>query len=323
MIRKCGRLSRVWGGSGPGTGTLFRTVYAPADFRLKEMEKWIRYQENPGKLKHTSSIEPPLSKRSSIHSIKRRSSFCCDRCTADAAAAAAAAANVEPQQRPATVHRRPPRSNRSSWVEIDPKKPLARRSSTSSIHSISIQDGQKVVTQTVYRTSSAIEDHARGIHAVIEPYIETSAPRRRSSALFSTDGRIVESPRVLSPEPLPHPYRPRSYKSFAVDDDSSDTTDDDDDDTDNDTINPLPPPQQRSPPRSDSGSTAEALTRPPLLHRRSSLKKSSGSIRTSMDVTKSVAWAVDQDWQDIVKKYDDAAKDAEAAGKSDGHIKLG
>jgi hypothetical protein len=300
MIRKCGRLSRVWGVSGPGSGTLFRTVYAPADFRLKEMEKWIRHQQNPVIARSTQAIEPAVSKRSSTHSLGRKSSFCCERC----------AATTQPEAG-VSHHRRPSvsRSNRSSWVAPDANSTSRpRRSSTSSIHSISIQDGDRQYSQTVYRTSTAIDDPIRNIHAVLEPYIEKTRSKilpRRRSALFSMDVPLVETPRVLSPDPLPHPYRNSTMFVAGDDDDSSDTTDVDDARSTSKAL--------ESPPEKDEKGASQP--RPKLVHRRSSLKKSNGSIRASMDATKNVAWAMDQDWQERLQKYEAAAKEAEIAGE--------
>jgi len=139
MIRKCGRLSRVWGASKPGSGTLFRTVYAPADFRLKEMEKWIRHQENSDAVRSVQTIEPAMSRKSSTHNLGRRGSFCCERC----ASTTHPEASHYPVDHHSIEHRRPSvsRSNRSSWIEPDTnisRPSLHRRSSTSSIHSISI-----------------------------------------------------------------------------------------------------------------------------------------------------------------------------------------
>jgi hypothetical protein len=115
---------------------------------------------------------------------------------------------------------------------------------------------------------------------------------------------VVESPRVLSPDPLPHPYR-NIKKIVAGDDDSSDTTDIEDARSTSETLEgPL-----------DGDGNDDNQSRPPLVHRRSSLKKSNGSIRASMDATKNVAWAMDHDWQEQVKKYDAAAKEAETAGE--------
>jgi DNA repair exonuclease SbcCD ATPase subunit len=114
---------------------------------------------------------------------------------------------------------------------------------------------------------------------------------------------FVESPRVLSPDPLPHPYRSKDSKPFAPrENDSSDFTDT------SDTLEPAPA-------RDEDAPLEDCVTRPPLIHRRSSLKKSSSSIRASMDATKNVAWAMDQDWQEQVQKYDAAAFDAEAADR--------
>jgi len=308
MIRKCGRLSKVWGASKQDSATLFRTVYAPADFRLKEMEKWIRSEEKPVTVRSIQPAERAVSKRSSVHSTKRTST-CCERC------ASTTESHVDP--RPTTPNRRASmsQSNRSSWVESGSKKSLPRRSSTSSIHSITFQDDRHSYSQTVYRTSTAIEDHTRNIHAVLEPYVEKSSrhilPRRRS-ALFGSDMPFAESPRVLSPDPLPHPYRPRDSKVFAAgEDDSSDLTDEDDSNPTSDTLEPA----RGAPERDESAPVGESVARPPLLHRRSSLKKSSGSIRASMDATKNVAWAMDQDWQEQVRKYDAAANDAQAADR--------
>jgi hypothetical protein len=94
----------------------------------------------------------------------------------------------------------------------------------------------------------------------------------------------------------------------AGDDDSSDTTDVDDAHSTSET--------PQSPPDKDENGNSQP--RPPLVHRRSSLKKSNGSIRVSFDATKNVAWAMDQDWQEHLKKYDAAAKEAKNAGEFSG-----
>lgn len=305
MIRKCGRLAKVWGASKPGTGTLFRTVYAPADFRLKEMEKWIRYQENGGSvsIKSTHTIDPPLSRRSSTNSVRRRSSFCCDRC------ASTTQPHVDHHSSTSTLRHKPSvtHSNRGSWIDPGSKRSLSniqRRSSTSSIQSISIENGAQ--SYSIYRVEPEVGN--RGIHDVLDPYADKRSgrpPTRRRSAVFSTEGApLVESPRVQSPDPLPHPYRPRHSDPIVAggEYDSSDTTDDEEAHSTGDTT---PPPNPRA---------EEGLPRPQLVHRRSSLKQSTGSLRASMDATKSVAWAMDQDWQEQMKKYEEAAVDAEAAG---------
>ncbi|KAF7985345.1 hypothetical protein HWV62_6557 [Athelia sp. TMB] len=306
MIRKCGRLSRVWGGTKPGQGTLFRTVYAPADFRLKEMEKWIRDQGNPGRALTSSSkqvIDAGLMKRASVHTF--RGSYCCDRC------AAAAPAGTIPQ----ATHRRRPSTNRGSWIEHPDFRPSPpkRRASTSSVHSISIQDGpnsySQTISQTIYRASAAIQDTARNIHAVLEPYVEDSyGPSQTKSGIYEMP--VVESPRVASPEPLPHPYREPSPRVATSDDDSTD-----DDTTESEgPLSPLVIDKDTGSDKDKDGSSVvgdlQPIPRPPLLRRRSSLKQSNGSSRASLNV----AWAMDQEWQDQIKRYEDAAAEAEQAG---------
>ena len=301
MIRKCGRLARAWGASKPGIGTMFRTVYAPADFRLKEMEKWIRRQETGGpiSIKSTHTVDTPLSRRSSTNSVYRRNSFCCDRC----------ASTTQPHvdHRTSTLRRESSitHSNRG-WIDTGSKSKrslsnIPRRSSASSIQSIRIENGGQ--SYSTYQAAGT-ERSDQNIHDVLEPYTDKRTgrlPTRRRSAVFSTEEALsAESPRVLSPDPLPHPYRPRHSEPVVTggEYDSSDTTDDEVHSTD-----------QTTPP-------AEGfLAHPPLIHRRSSLKQSTGSLRASMDATKSVAWAMDHDWQEQMKKYEEAAVDAEAAGE--------
>lgn len=70
MIRKCQRLARVYYASNPGTRVPFLTLHTPPDFRVKEMEKWIRRQEGSDVLKR---MIPP-------DTLRQRGSFCCDRC---------------------------------------------------------------------------------------------------------------------------------------------------------------------------------------------------------------------------------------------------
>lgn len=75
MIRKCQRLSPSL--SFKREIFTFQTIVAPADFRLKEMEKWLR--EDQARSKPKAAV-----KKSSISSLKhKKSSSCCHRCLAD------------------------------------------------------------------------------------------------------------------------------------------------------------------------------------------------------------------------------------------------
>ncbi|KAI6162157.1 hypothetical protein EDD17DRAFT_1819415 [Pisolithus thermaeus] len=71
MIRKCQRLAQTYSGDNQAARVPFRTLHAPPDFRLKEMEKWIRLQEGSDSL---------FKKKKSSDGLKPRPSFCCDRC---------------------------------------------------------------------------------------------------------------------------------------------------------------------------------------------------------------------------------------------------
>jgi len=56
MIRKCRRLARI--SPGPGKEAQFRTLYAPPDFTLKELEKWYRNRHD------THNAPPSLVQKS-------------------------------------------------------------------------------------------------------------------------------------------------------------------------------------------------------------------------------------------------------------------
>ncbi|KAG8219775.1 hypothetical protein J3R82DRAFT_747 [Butyriboletus roseoflavus] len=115
MIRKCQRLAKAYSASNPGTYVSFLTIHAPPDFRVKEIEKWIRRQEGSDVLK---KIIPP-------DMLRQRGSFCCDRC-----------ANLVPHHHTVSSRRSSVQtihSRRSSISEKLPSKgtTLLRRPSTS------------------------------------------------------------------------------------------------------------------------------------------------------------------------------------------------
>ncbi|KAG0708819.1 hypothetical protein DFH29DRAFT_870463 [Suillus ampliporus] len=123
MIRKCQRLAHSYSASKPPAKVPFLSIHAPIDFRLKEMEKWIRLHGEPDE----SSKKMPVGE-----SVRPRNSFCCDRC-----------ANLVPHHH--TITRRSStqstHSRRSALSERPPSKALpasprrARSSKASSVHS--------------------------------------------------------------------------------------------------------------------------------------------------------------------------------------------
>ncbi|KAG2154798.1 hypothetical protein DEU56DRAFT_907178 [Suillus clintonianus] len=120
MIRKCQRLAHSYADNKPPVKVPFLSIHAPVDFRLKEMEKWIRLHGEPDE----SSKKMPVP-----DSVRPRNSFCCDRC-----------ANMVPHHH--TISRRPSTlSRRSALAERSPSKALpasprrARSSKASSVQS--------------------------------------------------------------------------------------------------------------------------------------------------------------------------------------------
>lgn len=76
MIRKCQRLAQTYSSSNPGSRVPFLTLHAPHDFRLKEMEKWIRDQDGSDVLFKKSNGHPD--------GHKSRSAVWCDNCARQA-----------------------------------------------------------------------------------------------------------------------------------------------------------------------------------------------------------------------------------------------
>lgn len=117
MIRKCQRLARAYSASNPGNRLPFLTLHAPPDFRVKEIEKWIRLQQGSDVLKKTATVSPDT--------LRQRGSFCCDRC-----------ANLVPHHHTISSRRSSVQSGRSHRPSISEKMPpkgstLSRRPSMS------------------------------------------------------------------------------------------------------------------------------------------------------------------------------------------------
>jgi hypothetical protein len=115
MIRKCQRLAKAYSASNPGTLVPFLTFHAPPDFRIKEIEKWIRLRDGSNALKKI--IFPDT--------LRQRGSFCCDRC-----------ANLVPHHHTTSSRRSSVQTAHSRRSSISEKLPqrgstLSRRPSTS------------------------------------------------------------------------------------------------------------------------------------------------------------------------------------------------
>jgi hypothetical protein len=79
MIRKCQKLSKTptTRRIGHGEPFTFQTLVAPADFRLKEMEKWFRQQQV--RISSSGGTQRPTSHAHAVNT--RGSSYCCARCS--------------------------------------------------------------------------------------------------------------------------------------------------------------------------------------------------------------------------------------------------
>ncbi|KAJ3799892.1 hypothetical protein GGU11DRAFT_460004 [Lentinula aff. detonsa] len=79
MIRKCQKLSKALPTRriGHGDPFTFQTLVAPADFRLKEMEKWFRQQQT--RISSVGSQRPIGHARTT----NARGSYCCARCASN------------------------------------------------------------------------------------------------------------------------------------------------------------------------------------------------------------------------------------------------
>ncbi|KIJ68495.1 hypothetical protein HYDPIDRAFT_24765 [Hydnomerulius pinastri MD-312] len=180
MIRKCQRLAQAYSANTSGSARIpFLTLHAPADFRLKEMEKWIRRVEGPDALKKLKMIPSDT--------LKPRSSFCCDRC-----------ANMVPQHHTVSSRRssmqsmHSTHSRRSSVSERLPPKatpPVSRRSSVSRGNSMDIiPKSSPPGSSIVLNESTSHEVRAQATHVQ-----ERTSRSMRESSHFQESSHLRES----------------------------------------------------------------------------------------------------------------------------------
>lgn len=332
MIRKCQRLSRMT--HTPGTvPAAFRIVHAPPDFRLKEMERWLRETESRGK---------------STKEVRRQPS--------------AETANTQSQSsRPAYTPAQSPRVPRTPRVPPSPtpaqRAPSSRapgslrRHGSGSTRSSNYVDSRGSVESPRQRpsvhTQTAPQRNAY-LSPVVEERTESSPPPSVLPTPFGDTPQLaaeesafanVEAGRedVISPDPLPHLYRPPSMLvpmgeiAAAMMVGSPEIV----------TESAQPPLEPGMPePFLESFVPTEpvpmglgmpepaVLLDPnqliagpsrPLLRRRSSLRQNGG--RSSANGTpKVVSWAMDRDWADHLTKFDHIVYAAEFAGPSLLHV---
>jgi len=328
MIRKCQRLSRMT--HTPGTvPAAFRIVHAPPDFRLKEMERWLRDQERGKGTKE----------------VRRQPS--------------AETANTQSQQssRPAYTPAQSPRVPRTPRVPPSPtpaqRAPSSRapgslrRHGSGSTRSSNYVDSRGSVESPRQRppvhTQTAPPRNAY-LSPVVEERTESSPPPNILPNPFgdtpqhaAEEGAFAnaEAARadVISPDPLPHLYRPPSMLApmggiaAAMMVGSPETVI---------TESAQPPLELGMEPFAESfvptypmlvgpGMPEPAVpldpnqpiagaSRPPLLRRRSSLRN--GARSSANGTPKVVSWAMDRDWADHLTRFDHIVYAADFAGSS-------
>ena len=349
MIRKCQRLAR---GSVPhdrnAPHSMFLTIHAPPDFRLKEMERWFRDQgAEVANMATTESHTRP---------------YCCEKCGPPTHTVPSA---------PATTHTTSKRKESSTATAVRTVESSRRATASSSRYAVPVSSSQKKRSKTkaqpVPVSPRARQTERRASSSQRSSLTSPPKPtpqRARSRSVSPYHGLRAESPRpdgVLSPEPIPIPYRPsrdsiRERTTTPTPPPFVDSPEPlDDHPIEQEFPEPqvfshpqvfpepqtFPEPQVEPPKPSSPGSTLvdvpqehvpfpttgqletihehewieepESSSRPNLPRRRSSLKKS-GS-RLSLISQKSVTWAMDHAWEDQISKYTKAVDDADVLGK--------
>ena len=317
MIRKCQRLSRMT--HTPGTApAAFRIVHAPPDFRLKEMERWLRDQER-GK---------------STKEVRRQPSAETANTQSQSSSLTYAQPSRSPRQ-PRVPSSAPPQRGQSTRAPGS-----LRRHGSGSTRSSNYVDSRASVESPRQRPSVHVQNVSQR-NAFLSPVVEeqTESPPP-PTALTNPYGETPQHPSedspfsgdtamrsdVISPDPLPHLYRPPSMlapmgelvaammagsppepvqgmlarEPFA------------------ESFAPTEPVATTMPEPSISvipDQPIAGLPRPHVVRRRSSLKQMAG--RSNANGTpKAVSWAMDRDWADYLTKFDHVVYAAEFAGLS-------
>lgn len=177
MIRKCQRLAHSYSANKPTAKAPFLSIHAPIDFRLKEMEKWIRLH---------CELDEYSKKKPVAESVRPRNSFCCDRC-----------ANLVPHHH--TVSRRPSiqstHSRRSAHSERSSSKavPVSPRRSRSKASSIQSDHKPSPVASSIVLNES-ISHHETHERRVYEHRIHEESRENQVRATFAAqESRFEDS----------------------------------------------------------------------------------------------------------------------------------
>lgn len=272
MTRKCRRLARV--SPGPGKDAQFRTLYAPPDFTLKELEKWYRNRHDANTAP-PSFVQKSRKPHSGRHSHGTRGTSGRHRTTGVTASRRSSQSGLSY----AEDSHYPEQTERSYFSDEDQEKTLPSVPAESFVH---------------------VEHH-------------DALPGRIP---FVSDTDLNASrPDLTSPDPIPMPYRPRESTLTELRDHlAGHITHPHGDIPPIDVVPPSDPsltmPEPTIPeagPWMPEPQVAPAsLDRPPLVRKRSSLKRSNS--RSSL---KTVSWALN----DGKTKYATAVEEIVYAGE--------
>ncbi|KAI0032745.1 hypothetical protein K488DRAFT_49279 [Vararia minispora EC-137] len=288
MIRKCHRISRFASPPASGSSVQFLVVNSPPDFRLKEMERWLRTNDASNRttrdvLKHKPSVEsdgrvtPSPRAGHAVPSTRTRT---------QSAPRTSTASKKRISVSTQSIH---------SQAPTVPEKPLHY---APSYLSPVPEEG------TLYSATAPADPYMHSEHhAVSEPSVR---------------------PNVVSPDPIPHPYRPPSgyIQPRQMYDELHDAA------MHPPAIGMLPldlgmphpvtempepvlVPEHPPPARVESIEDIEG-GRPPIPRRRSGLRSNRNSFSGAGKV---VSWAMDRDWSEHMTKFDHIVYSAEVAGE--------
>ncbi|KAH7883546.1 hypothetical protein F5I97DRAFT_1929816 [Phlebopus sp. FC_14] len=344
MIRKCQRLARAYSANDSATRVSFLTLHAPPDFRLKEMEKWIRRQE---------ALDPLGRKK--LATVKPRGSFCCDRCasttphyhTLPSRRSSMHSIHSHRSSLPkATHHSKRSSVSRVTPTNSEPGSPLVAGSNETIAHGSKAQlhsDEQRGIPEFSHvhestssrnatvaqeRTRARISKHQRSMSIDESRFVAGTRETKRAIHMIPEDPHELSTDQsnhsivrahheveslahlsISSPDPIPVPYHGSTSATFAeICDSPVDIT------RDGTNVRRAPgaSEDESSPSPDDEPSTDDMA--PGTLRKRSSLKRNNSDLRMSMaHSTKTVSWAMDRDWAQQMSKYHAATELVEHA----------
>jgi hypothetical protein len=321
MIRKCQRLSRT--AHTPGTTpAAFRIVHAPPDFRLKEMERWLRDQ---------------VSRRKGTKEVRRQPS--------------AETANTQSQSSQRAYTQTQPTSRAPQTPRVSTSATPVQRISSTRLPAGVRRQGSGSSRSSNYGDSRASTESPRQRPTAYTQNLPPRSPylspveERSETPQPSTPLTYVDTPQIaveeatssspptgredaVSPVPLPHLYRPPSMLAPMAEMAAAMLSEPVPVPLVQEMPEPLvesflpselpvgmPQPSVPIDPAFDPDQSVAGPSRPLLVRRRSSLRQGGG--RSSANGTpKVVSWAMDRDWADYMTKFDHVVYAAEFAGSS-------